>query len=307
MALIDKAADGRLCLARSLENIEKQLASTEFSEPLSLEQVKRLSNIECILERYKAGYQKEKRKEEEPQEDYVFEYRDQIADIEHRIQPWVAKKNALIACLEGSGKGSELATSKVNVDKAEIHTGSKNNEDAADPHGGSLEKLDLGSSNSERKSDAFVKEYTTEKGEKLTPAKKRRGSLAAKREELLGEIEGLRHRGAVPESVDGVERLLNSQRAMHDDLTGDLVKMASILKKNTLAFGDLLEKDKSEIEETERYLEKSAVGVNKQGDRVGRYRKRAWGTTGLTWMMVLVVVSVFFMLVLFMRVAPKRY
>ncbi|KAJ2382703.1 hypothetical protein GGI23_007306 [Coemansia sp. RSA 2559] len=120
-------------------------------------------------------------------------------------------------------------------------------------------------------------------------------------------MEGLRRRGVVPNNADAVERLLQSQRGMHDELTDDLARMASVLKKNTVDFGELLEKDKKELDETAQHLEKSAAGVGRHGVRLNKYRKRAWGTTGLTWLAVLVVVSVFFILVLFMRVAPKRY
>ncbi|KAJ2504122.1 hypothetical protein GGI11_007477, partial [Coemansia sp. RSA 2049] len=124
---------------------------------------------------------------------------------------------------------------------------------------------------------------------------------------LLGEMEGLRRRGVVPNNAGAVERLLQSQRSMHEDLTDDLVKMASVLKKNTLDFGVLMEKDKKVVEEAAEQLEKSAAGVGKHGLRLEKYRKRAWGTTGLTWLAVLIVVSVFFTLVLFIKVAPKRY
>ncbi|KAJ1661164.1 hypothetical protein GGF38_003836, partial [Coemansia sp. RSA 25] len=139
------------------------------------------------------------------------------------------------------------------------------------------------------------------------PELKRRASLAEKREELLGEMEGLRRRGVVPNSVEGVERLLKSQRATQEELTSDLVQMASVLKKNSVAFGDLIEKDKTVIEETSDLLNSNVAGVSGHGARLNKYRKRAWGTTGLTWLMILVVVSVFFLLVLFMRIAPKRY
>ncbi|KAJ2590720.1 hypothetical protein H4R99_006999 [Coemansia sp. RSA 1722] len=127
------------------------------------------------------------------------------------------------------------------------------------------------------------------------------------RVELLGDAGGLRRRMAVPDSVEGVEKLLKSQRATQDDLSSDLVKMAGVLKKNSLAFSDLVEKDKVLVQETTDLLDTNTANLEKHGGRLTKYRKRAWGTTGVTWLAVLVVVSVFFMLVLFMRVAPKRY
>ncbi|KAI9473302.1 hypothetical protein LPJ78_003553 [Coemansia sp. RSA 989] len=132
-------------------------------------------------------------------------------------------------------------------------------------------------------------------------------SPSSKRKELLGEAGGLRHRRAAPDSVEGVEQLLKAQRETHEDLTSELTRMAGVLKANSLAFGDLVERDKGLVHETSELLSRSVAGVGTQGARVGKFRKRSWGTTGLTWLAVLVVVSVFFMLVLFMKVAPKRF
>ncbi|KAJ2443843.1 Trimethylguanosine synthase [Coemansia sp. RSA 2424] len=162
-------------------------------------------------------------------------------------------------------------------------------------------------SNSERRIYRRPTSEETQHVAQEKPELKRRASLAEKREELLGEMEGLRRRGVVPNSVEGVERLLKSQRATQEELTSDLVQMASVLKKNSVAFGDLIEKDKTVIEETSDLLNSNVAGVSGHGARLNKYRKRAWGTTGLTWLMILVVVSVFFLLVLFMRIAPKRY
>ncbi|KAI8322877.1 hypothetical protein GQ54DRAFT_297153 [Martensiomyces pterosporus] len=83
--------------------------------------------------------------------------------------------------------------------------------------------------------------------------------------------------------------------------------MASMLKKNSMAFGDIAEKDKAIVEETAEALSSNLANIGKQGGRLNKYRKQAWGTTGMTWLAVLVVVCVFFILVLFMRIAPKRY
>ncbi|KAJ2003816.1 hypothetical protein GGI04_000671 [Coemansia thaxteri] len=203
-------------------------------------------------------------------------YQERADRIKQQIQPWVEKKNALVAAL-----GDEES---VNVNEMGESSASENSFEDDSP-----------SSSCEQ----------TE--EQPKPVAKRRSSLAAKREELLGELEGLRRRGAVPDSVEGVERLLRSQRATQEDLTSDLVKMASALKSNSLAFGELVEQDKAVIQETAELLDRNVAGVGRHGARLSKYRKRAWGTTGLTWLMVLVVVSVFFILVLFMRIAPKRF
>ncbi|KAJ2728355.1 hypothetical protein H4S00_001018 [Coemansia sp. D1744] len=156
--------------------------------------------------------------------------------------------------------------------------------------------------------DALVDEQT--KGSRVsTPtARVDKGTTAMdRRNELLGETEGLRRRGVVPDNVAGVERLLKSQQETHDDLTAELSQMAQVLKENSLAFGKLVEDDKGLVEETTELLDRSVTGVSSQGARVTKFRKRSWGTTGMTWLAMLVVVSVFFMLVMFIKVAPKRY
>ncbi|KAJ2171879.1 Cu/Pi carrier, partial [Coemansia sp. RSA 551] len=106
--------------------------------------------------------------------------------------------------------------------------------------------------------DALVDEQT--KGSRVsTPtARVDSGTTAMdRRNELLGETEGLRRRGVVPDNVAGVERLLKSQQETHDDLTAELSQMAQVLKENSLAFGKLVEDDKGLVEETTELLDRS--------------------------------------------------
>jgi hypothetical protein len=62
----------------------------------------------------------------------------------------------------------------------------------------------------------------------------------------------LSHRRQTPSSNSGnvheeetaqIEHVLQHHRQLQEELTGDLSKMAAQLKSNSLAFGDLLEKD----------------------------------------------------------------
>lgn len=222
-------------IQRSLDKCKRQLAETEFTDPLDSAQIRQLTNIEQLLNA-----------------EYPDVYRSRVDQIRQQIQPWVAKKQTLLASIS-NGRQEEPQ-----------------------------------------------KPQELEKHKKST-------SLSGKRAELLGEIEGLRRRGAVPDTVEGVEKLLQSQRATQDDLSSDLARMATVLKKNSLAFGDVIEQDKAVIEEAGHMLDANTSNVGSQGKRLNVYRSRAWGTTGLTWLAVLVVVCVFFLLVLFMRVAPKRH
>ncbi|KAJ1907587.1 hypothetical protein LPJ81_000662 [Coemansia sp. IMI 209127] len=288
----------RAYLARSIAKCEAQLCANGFSEPLDATQIRRLSTIEGIIAQYRQLVDQDE--SEKDGNNIAAEFGDRIGDIEHQARARVKKKDALVASLQCVGQDKkatdETAMTFVGTERDALQevpdvfdnpAAGDNNEHWTD--GVSPSDLLAGPPNEEAV-DGNASSISNEASS-----------------ELLGEMEGLRRRGVVPNNADAVERLLQSQRGMHDDLTDDLARMASVLKKNTVDFGELMEKDKKELDETAQHLEKSAAGVGKHGVRLNKYRKRAWGTTGLTWLAVLVVVSVFFILVLFMRVAPKRY
>ncbi|KAJ2689335.1 hypothetical protein IWW39_001573 [Coemansia spiralis] len=265
--MLEDSVRDEVYLARSLDLCERHISEGTFSEPLDAAQIRKLVNIESILANHGRLGPQNARAE----------------NIERQLRPWIEKKDSLIASLSSSKSASNDNEHGVS--------------ELGQPHG----KQEYLEPHEDLSSDA------PQPAVHVKPELKRRSSLVEKREELLGEMEGLRRRGVVPNSVEGVERLLKSQRATQEELTSDLVQMASVLKKNSEAFGDLIEKDKTVIEETSDLLNSNVTGVGKHGARLNKYRKRAWGTTGLTWLMILVVVCVFFVLVLFMRIAPKRY
>ncbi|KAJ2796165.1 hypothetical protein H4R20_005621 [Coemansia guatemalensis] len=268
---------------RSIRMCEQQLENFPFTEPLDAYQIQRLTEIEdamlwCSTDKY--------------------DLEDRISAIQEEIQPWLLKKYELVEAAKKAAKRS-------NNDHAEEAVGA--GKTTAETHGQAAG--DYSSQKSDVSAGAGLNYGIKEKADDMAEwsAQGRRQSLAAKREELLGEAQSLRRRGVVPDSVEGVERLLQSQRETHEELTSELSKMSGALKANSMAFGSLVERDKELVEETSEMLGRSASGVGTQGARLNKYRKRAWGTTGMTWLAVLVVVAVFFMLVLFMRVAPKRY
>ncbi|KAJ2779404.1 hypothetical protein H4R18_004024 [Coemansia javaensis] len=130
----------------------------------------------------------------------------------------------------------------------------------------------------------------------------------AARPSLLGEGEGEGGQGLRRRTAGGgdSERLVQSQRRTHEELTAELAAMAGVLKANSRALGGLVADDRALVGETAALLERSVAGVGRQGARMAAYRRRAWGTTGLTLAAVLAVVAVFLALVVFMKVAPKR-
>ncbi|KAJ1966131.1 hypothetical protein GGI12_000280 [Dipsacomyces acuminosporus] len=309
---------GEPYFARELEKCEEQLAAG-FAEPLDLEQVRRLVNIEHLLSDYdkQAGAPGESR------------YKSRIDSIRRDAQPWIETRNALIRSLSARDK-QEPASS--NGDAAPLHL-NKDEESgeasAQTAQSGTAAIIDAASdarytesapavqkpvearpAHARPASTAQDNDSNNDKGkgkdkDKHKPVEKGRSGFAEKRQ----EGRGVRHEApmVVPDTVEGVERLLKSQRAVQEDLTAELVSMASVLKKNSLAFGDIIEKDKAVVEEAAEALSRNLTNMDKQGARLSKYRKRAWGTTGMTWLAVLVVVCVFFMLVLLMRVVPKRH
>ncbi|KAJ1723847.1 Trimethylguanosine synthase [Coemansia erecta] len=268
-------------LVRSIDACERQLAENAFSEPLDVAQVRLLTSIEHIVDEHKHLLTADSA------DSIQRELAQRLEEIERAIHPWAEKRDALLKSLDPQTSGDEEEnTAGETKEKREIK-------------GEQLERSPA--------SSIAAAAATTPALSETASTHKRRSSAADRRAELLGEMDGLRRRGAVPNSVEGVERLLKSQRATQDDLSSDLLKMASILKKNSLAFGDLIEKDRDVVDSAAEKLDANLANMEKHGGRLDKFRKRSWGTTGLTWLTVLVVVSVFFMLVLFMRVAPKRY
>ncbi|KAJ1804054.1 hypothetical protein LPJ56_005711 [Coemansia sp. RSA 2599] len=264
---------------RSLNALERQLSQNTFAGPLGPTQVRQLTNIERLLSDLKdtGGYATLK----------LDDAADRIAALENVARPWIQKKNDALALLSLDGTRSK----ENGLDRA--------SDDIQEKPYEAIGKKEEVAPEKPAEADAqrsLPSQAASESPSSMPSAHVRRSSMAEKR---AGK--------AVPDSVEGVERLLKSQRATQDDLSSDLAKMAGILKKNSLAFSDLVEKDRVLVQETTDLLDKNTANLEKHGGRLTKYRKRAWGTTGMTWLAVLVVVSVFFMLVLFMRVAPKRF
>ncbi|KAJ1956573.1 hypothetical protein EC988_001274 [Linderina pennispora] len=275
--------DEGVYVQRSLQRCQKQLADG-FTEPLDAGQLRRIANIERIVASALEG-------------DLPEQCKSLAEDVNEKASPWIERKTQMMQWLKQRDGEKQPAQQAKEEEKEEKHS------DAVAVNGAcTVAAADAAETPESRHTQSLGLE-----GSAPRAIKREHSSLSGKRQELLGEMDGLRRRGVVPDTVEGVERLLKSQRSTQEDLTNDLVQMASILKKNTRAFGDVIERDKHVVDETAEALGSNLASMDKQGSRLSKYRKQAWGTTGITWLAVLVVVSVFFMLVLFMRIAPKRY
>ncbi|ORX69228.1 hypothetical protein DL89DRAFT_258279 [Linderina pennispora] len=273
-----------------------------FTEPLDAEQLRRIANIERIVASALEG-------------DLPEQCKSLAEDVNEKASPWIERKTQMMQWLkQRNGEKQPAQQAKEEEKEEEKHSDAVVVNDAC-----TVAAADAAETPESRHTQSLGLEGSAPraiKREHSSLSGKRQGRVCQKCEaerrhlvpvELLGEMDGLRRRGVVPDTVEGVERLLKSQRSTQEDLTNDLVQMASILKKNTRAFGDVIERDKHVVDETAEALGSNLASMDKQGSRLSKYRKQAWGTTGITWLAVLVVVSVFFMLVLFMRIAPKRY
>ncbi|KAJ2761017.1 hypothetical protein IWQ56_005349, partial [Coemansia nantahalensis] len=202
-------------------------------------QVRRVVNMERIVGEVPAG-------------DSALAQR--AAAVKRQIEPWVVRKNAIVAA--GAHRGGSAAA-------ARTCEGAGADGEAAGGNGGGGGALAKGA---------------------------RPGGLAAKRQGTAG----------------GAGQLLASQRETHGELAAELAAMAGVLKANSRALGGLVAGDRELVDETAAALEGSVSRLGRQGARVNAYRRRAWGTAGMTWLAVAVVVAVFLVVVLFMKVAPKR-
>ncbi|CAO3679350.1 unnamed protein product [Umbelopsis vinacea] len=102
-----------------------------------------------------------------------------------------------------------------------------------------------------------------------------------------------------------IEHVLQHHRQMQEELTSDLGKMAAQLKSNSLAFGDLLEKDDQVLRDAQDAVASNLDRLRKERTRVERHNSKSWGTTFMTCGVVLFV-SLMFVLVFFtIKFLPK--
>ncbi|KDN53393.1 hypothetical protein K437DRAFT_271623 [Tilletiaria anomala UBC 951] len=95
--------------------------------------------------------------------------------------------------------------------------------------------------------------------------------------------------------------LLQSSRAVQESLSGELLRMASILKKNSFAFADALERDRKLVETAGEQLAQNLGLMTRARGRLGEYSKTArgmgWMTLGclltvlVSWIWVFVLIK----------------
>lgn len=92
-------------------------------------------------------------------------------------------------------------------------------------------------------------------------------------------------------TTQSLSNLLSHHRSEQELLTEELATMASRLKMNSLEFSQLLEKDKSLLENAENQLDGNLSGMIKERDRLKAYKKSGGVTT---WFVIGSVLAVLF-------------
>lgn len=95
--------------------------------------------------------------------------------------------------------------------------------------------------------------------------------------------------------------LLSSSLKAHDDLSDELARMATQLRRNAEHFSAILEKDKGLVVSAEDALSKNAESMTRERDRLKKHSSKSFGTTWFTIGAILVVCLAFVWMVIIMR------
>lgn len=101
-------------------------------------------------------------------------------------------------------------------------------------------------------------------------------------------------------SEEAAPTALQSERSIQDSLSGELLRMAGILKTNSIKFADALERDRKVLEEADEKLQGNLTLMTRTRGRLGEYSRKArgmgWVTLGsvvavcISWMLMFVVI-----------------
>ncbi len=104
-----------------------------------------------------------------------------------------------------------------------------------------------------------------------------------------------------PATSSTSETILQSDRATHEALSSELLRMASILKSNSLAFADSLERDRLLLEKAGTDLGQNLDLMTRTRGRLGVYSKKARGMGWFTLSAIVVVIVSWMMMFLLIR------
>jgi hypothetical protein len=92
---------------------------------------------------------------------------------------------------------------------------------------------------------------------------------------------------------------------MHDELTTDLSRMAQQLKLNSQAFGDTLSNDDQVLKEAQQAVTNNLERMKNERQRLDTHYAKSWGTSFMTFGVVLFVTIMFVLVFFTIKFLPK--
>ncbi|KAF4522012.1 hypothetical protein B566_EDAN010861 [Ephemera danica] len=119
------------------------------------------------------------------------------------------------------------------------------------------------------------------------------------------ENEGARQRKRQSSSTgEDLDALLKYHHSMQEKIAEDMLSLARNLKEQTLLANTIIHKDTKSIEKSQNLADKNADQLKLESERLQEHSRRAckcW-----LWVMIIIVLTVFICMVLFMRVMKKK-
>ncbi|MCO5565695.1 hypothetical protein L7F22_019369 [Adiantum nelumboides] len=103
------------------------------------------------------------------------------------------------------------------------------------------------------------------------------------------------------ESEDAPPTALQSERSVQDSLSGELLRMAGILKANSIKFADALERDRKILEQADEKLQGNLTLMTRTRGKLGDYSRKARGMGWITLSAVAMVCSSWVVMFLLIR------
>jgi hypothetical protein len=96
--------------------------------------------------------------------------------------------------------------------------------------------------------------------------------------------------------------LLKHHKTQQENMSDELVRLASVLKQNSMSMGDKLKKDAVVMGDTVSAMDSSLSRVRKQGQRVSQLIQTSWKTGCMVYLILILVMLLFTLTFVFMRV-----
>ncbi|RKP22767.1 vesicle transport protein [Syncephalis pseudoplumigaleata] len=133
-----------------------------------------------------------------------------------------------------------------------------------------------------RRAEQVMKEALLQERQQRTSHAVEGGPLRKSNDDLRRELFGHSAVHGIDTRNDDLESILRRDRAMQNELTDDMARLASVLKNNVTAFGDILRKDEQVVSDMQSTMTTSVDRLGREGHRLGAFRKQAGKTTIFT-------------------------